>query len=205
MSIRHRGSRVVRGGAVATILAGLALLLALPADAAAQSQGIGLKVNAGLANPGGDLDDDAGDLGLDGGLGFEALLGHAWANGLEIGVGTGISFHDMDPLDDDVDLITVYAEPIYRFGARAARAPHLHPFFGGRIGYARLSHPVDGASRNGLLVGPIGGVEYWFTDEVGVVGTAAFDFFDFGEPSAGGEDVGGNRFGILGGLKVRFN
>lgn len=188
-----------------TLFAGLALALALPGAATAQSQGIGLKVNAGYANPGGDLGDDAGDLGLGGGLGFEATLSNAWASGLEIGLGTGISFHDMGGLDDDADLITVFAEPIYRIGARALRTPHLHPFFGGRIGYARLAHPVDGLSRSGLVVGPIGGLEYWLSDQVGIVGTASFDFFDFGEPEAGGGDIGGNRLAIQGGLKVRFN
>lgn len=198
MIARAFDSKIATGGA--TLVAALALLALLPASAAAQNQGIGLKVNAGFANPGGDLGDE-----LDSGPGFEATLSHAWATGLEIGIGTGISFHDAGLPDDDADLITVYAEPIYRIGASAERAPHLHPFFGGRVGYARLGHPVDGLDRSGFMVGPIGGLEYWLTDEVGLVGTAAFDFFNFGEPEAGGDDIGGNRLGIQGGLKVRFH
>lgn len=197
VSTRGRGGLI----AAATGLA-LALTIATPGSGAAQAQGIGLKVNAGFTNPGGDLGDD---VGLDSGLGFEATLSRAWASGLEIGIGTGISFHDLNAIDDDADLITVYAEPIYRLRARATRAPHLHPFFGGRVGYARLGHPIDDLSRNGFMVGPIGGLEYWLSDEVGIVGTASFDFFDFGENDAGGADVGGNRFGIHGGLKVRFD
>lgn len=195
-----------RAGRAAAVGVGLALLVVPPSTGAAQSQGIGLKVNAGFAAPGGDLGDgDPGDVGLDGGFGFEATVSRAWSSGLEIGVGTGISFHDLSGFDDDADLLTIYAEPIYRIGARADRVPHLHPFFGGRIGYARLDHPLDGASRDGFVAGPIGGLEYWLSDEVGIVGTASFDFFNLGETEAGGDDVGGSRLGIQGGLKVRFD
>lgn len=194
------------GGSILALAGTVAFGLALPATGAAQNLGFGLKVNAGFAIPGGDLGDgDPGDVGLDGGPGFEATVSRAWASGFELGVGTGISFHDVGGVGENADLITVYAEPLYRFGVRADRTPHLHPFFGGRIGYARLSHPVDAASRSGFLAGPVGGVEYWLSDEVGLVGTAAFDFFNFGEPEAGGDDVGGSRFAVQGGLKVRFN
>lgn len=200
---RRRGPRAPLGLA---LMAAVALGLGLPATGAAQNLGYGLKVNAGLASPGGDLGDgDPGDVGLDSGLGFDATVSRAWASGFELGLGTSISFHDVDGIGENADLITVYAEPIYRFGVRAGHVPHLHPFFGGRVGYAHLGHPVDDASRSGFVVGPIGGVEYWLSDEVGLVGTASFDFFNFGETDAGGDDIGGSRFGIQGGLKVRFH
>lgn len=201
--LERRGLRTPLGLA---LMAVVALGLGLPATAGAQSFGYGLKVNAGLASPGGELGDgDPGDVGLDSGLGLDATVSRAWAGGFELGLGTSISFHDVDGLGENADLITVYAEPIYRFGVRAGHVPHLHPFFGGRVGYAHLSHPVGEASRDGFVVGPLGGVEYWLSDEVGLVGTASFDFFNFGESDAGGDDIGGSQFAIQGGLKVRFH
>lgn len=189
-------------------------------------QGIGLKVNAGYNTFGGDL----GDLSVDGeadqdfldeGVGFEAVLSHGWSSGFELGVGAGFGSYDVPgaTADRSGDIITAFVEPLYRFNVGSPDAPHLHPFIGARAGYANLSldedEPFDDIgftddSRGGFMAGGLGGLELWFTNQVGVVGTVAYDYLSFDltddeQVNFDDEDtLAGGRLGFNAGLKVRF-
>lgn len=200
-------------------LLAVGLLAVTPDGARAQAgQGVGLEANAGYYTLGGD-----DFTGIDEGFGFEAVASYGWANGFALGVGAGIGMHDAEvpdgagDVDSDFDLIGVFAQPTYRFNVAAEGTPHVHPFVGARVGYARLSSETEGtgtaeveASANGFSAGGLGGVEIWFTDEVGVTGSVLFDVLSFGDiEEEDGEtqadtDRSGTRLGFRGGLKVRF-
>lgn len=190
------------------IMAGLAvaggLSLAAAAPTTAQTGGrIGLEASAGYHLLGGDDFEPFDDA-----LGFEALGSYAFDSGLELGIGTGITSHDLDgTIANQGDIVTVFADGRYRFGYPAPSAPHLHPFVAARVGWSRMTLEVaaegDDPSASGLLVGGGGGVEYWFTDAVAVVGSGTFDLLDYGS-SDELADFGGNRVVLEGGVKVRF-
>lgn len=190
------------------ILAGLAVVggvsLAAAPPAAAQTEGrIGLEASAGYALLGGDDFDT-----FDNAIGFEALGSYAFDSGLELGVGTGITSHDLDgTIASSADIIGVWADGRYRFGFPAPAAPHLHPFVSARVGWTRLTLQFDDEgddpSASGLFVGAGGGVEYWFTDAVAAVGAGTFDLLDYGS-SDELADFSGSRVVLRGGLKVRF-
>ena len=194
------------------------LLAGTPDGARAQAgQGVGLEANAGYYSLGGD-----DFTGIDEGFGFEAVASYGWASGFSLGIGAGIGMHDAEApdgvgdVDSDFDLIGVFAQPTYRFNVSAQETPHVHPFLGARVGYARISSETEGtgapeveASANGFSAGGLGGVEIWLTDEVGVTGSVLFDVLSFGDTEVDGEtqpdsDSSGTRLGFRGGLKVRF-
>lgn len=180
-------------------LLGTTLLLLSAVDARAQSQGIGLEVNAGYDILTGD-DFDA----FENGLGFEVIGSHAWTSGWELGVGAGFSSHDLDGLDGpSADQINVFGEARYRFGVPAAVPTHTHPFVLGRLGYTRLDVDDD-ASQSGLLAGAGGGVEYWLTDEVGILGAGVLQLLSYGDSDDVPVERDGVEFNLHGGLKVRF-
>lgn len=208
--------------AAGAALSAVATLTLSPAPVSAQpvppvSQGIGLKVTGGLHALTGD---DFGEAGLDLGsaLGAEAVLSTAWASGWELGLGVGIGFNDPQGAEFGAepsgDLVTIFAEPLYRFRPAATRTPHVHPFVGARFGWARLNldggadGDQDDVSANGLQAGALGGIELWVSDDVGLVGSAGFDFLSFGDldgdaiEAADGPD--GGRISLQGGIKVRF-
>lgn len=181
------------------------------------SQGIGLKVTGGLHALTGDDFTDAG-LDMQNAFGAEAVLSAGWTSGWELGLGVGIGFNDPRGAgfgaDASGDLVTIFVEPLYRFRPAAARTPHVHPFLGARIGWARLNldggadGDQDDISANGLQAGPLGGIELWVSDDIGLVGSAAFDFLSFGDLDGDGvqptEGPDGGRFSVQGGIKVRF-
>ncbi len=191
----------------------IAALGLLPGTAAAQafptSEGIGLKVVGGLHALSGD-DFGEAPLDLQNGFGAEAVVSAAFPSGWEVGLGVGIGFHDPEALGTDPsgDVVTVFAEPIYRFRPAVTRIPHVHPFLGARLGWARLnldSGDGEEPAANGLQAGGIGGVELWVSDEVGLVGSASYDFLSFGElDEVLGDGPSGGRLALQGGLKVRF-
>lgn len=189
-------NRILTGFAVA---GGLSLVTVSPSSAQGR---IGLEASAGYHILGGD-DFDA----LDNAIGFEALGSYAFDSGLELGIGTGITSHDFDgAFASSGDIVSVFADGRYRFQYPAPSTPHLHPFIAARIGWTQLSLEVDDGddpSASGFLVGGGGGVEYWFTDAVAVVGAGTFDFLDYGD-SDELPDFSGNRVDLRGGLKVRF-
>lgn len=191
-------NRFLAGLAVA---GGLSLVAAAPSSA--QDGRIGLEASAGYYMLGGD-DFDA----FDNALGFEALGSYAFDSGLELGIGTGITSHDLDgTIANSGDVVSVFADGRYRFAYPAPSAPHLHPFVAARVGWSRMSLDVedegDDPSASGLLAGAGGGVEYWFTEAVAVTGAGMFDLLDYGN-SDELADFGGNRVVLKGGLKVRF-
>lgn len=195
------------------------LLAGTPEAARGQApgQGVGLEVNAGYYTLGGDDFE-----GIDAGPGFEAVASYGWAGGFALGVGAGIGLHDADAPDgagaasSDLDLIGIFAQPVYRFNISARGTPHVHPFVGARIGYARLSSETEDTgtaavevSASGFSAGGLGGVEVWISDEVGLTGSALFDVLSFGDADVDGvtqadTDSSGTRLGFRGGLKVRF-
>lgn len=194
----NRINRILAGFAVAS---GLSLVAAMPSSA--QDGRIGLEASAGYYMLGGDDFDP-----FDNALGFEALGSYAFDSGLELGVGTGITSHDLDgTIANSGDVVSVFADGRYRFAYPASSAPHLHPFVAARVGWSRMSLDVedegDDPSASGLLVGGGGGVEYWFTDAVAVTGAGMFDLLDYGN-SDELADFSGNRVVLKGGLKVRF-
>lgn len=186
-------------------------------DGGAPGEGLGIKANVGYLNFSGDLGGDE-LVGLDDGVGFEGVLSWGWPSGFELGAGVGFGSHDLDedePGDFSGDVTTIFLEPLYRFNVRAAEAPHLHPFLGARAGYASLGFDEDfpavgeDDTKGGFLVGGIGGLELWFSHNVGIVGSLAYDYlsFDVNEDDAiSTEDedtVSGGRLGIRGGVKLR--
>jgi len=191
-------NRILAGLAVA---GGLSFAAALPATA--QPGRLGLEASAGYHILGGDDFD-----GFDNAIGFEALGSYAFDSGLEIGIGVGIASHDLDgTFASSGDIVSVFADGRYRFQYPAASTPHLHPFVAARVGWTSMSLEVadggDDPSASGLLVGAGGGIEYWFTDAVAVVGAGTFDILDYGD-SDELADFSGNRVDLRGGLKVRF-
>lgn len=214
----ERRSVAISAAPIALMSLVAAALLAFSAGAASaqeleRPQGIGLKVTGGLQLPTGT---DFGDEGLDlrGGFGAETVVSHAWAGGLELGLGVGIGFHDPRGLGADAsgELVTVFGEGLYRFRAAMLHTPHLHPFVGARAGWARLSLEAEtnasDPSAGGFLAGGLAGVELWLSNEVGLVASAGFDYLGFGDLDApgvpGADSPAGGRFGLQGGLKVRF-
>lgn len=211
------GSRP-RAGVALSAVAALTLIPALSSAQPAPpiGQGIGLKVTGGLHALTGD---DFGEAGLDMGSAFgaEAVLSTAWASGWELGLGVGIGFNDPQGTgfgtDASGDVVTIFVEPLYRFRPVATRTPHLHPFLGARLGWARLN--LEGAegdqdeiSANGLQAGAVGGIELWVSDDIGLVGSGGFDFLSFDDLDGAGteatEGPDGGRLSVQGGIKVRF-
>lgn len=188
---------------IATLIAvfGLAGWSAHPATAQ-QAGAVGLEVTAGYNLMGGD------DLDvLDNALGFEAIGSYAFPAGLELGVGAGISTHDIPGDDLDANITNVFGEGRYRFGVPASEVPHLHPFLAGRVGWSSLSFDTTGdedASTTGLLIGGGGGLEYWLSDTVGLVGAALLQFLDYGSSDEVPGDRSGREVDLRAGLKVRF-
>lgn len=203
-------------------LATVGLLAAVPLtlqaqDGGAPGEGLGIKANAGYLNFSGDLGGDE-LVGLDDGVGFEGVLSWGWPSGFELGAGVGFGSHDLDedePGDFSADVTTIFLEPLYRFNVQAAEAPHLHPFIGARGGYASLGFDEDFVSvgeddtKGGFLVGGLAGLELWFSDNLGIVGSVAYDYlsFDVNEDDAisveDEDTVSGGRVGIRGGVKLR--
>lgn len=184
------------GRVAAAALAGLALL-ALSGPVHAQSgQGVGLEVTVGYQTLTGDDFD-----GFDDAAAFETVGSYAWTDGWELGIGAGIASHGVDELvgDESVDRTDVFGEGRYRFNVPAGPGPHLHPFLSGRLGYTSLSSDAADDSEGGLLLGGGAGLEYWLSDEVGLVGAANLDYLSYGENEGSGL---GMR--VRGGLKVRF-
>jgi hypothetical protein len=176
------------GRTLAALAAAIATIGSTEARAQATSQGFGLEVTAGAAIPTGD-DFDA----LDPGLAFEAIGSVGWTSGWEFGIGAGFASLG-GPGDENFDLVEVFGEGRYRFGVPAAVVRHAHPFLAGRIGYASLS---NGDSNGGLLVGGGGGLEYWITDEVGLVGAGFYEFLSL-------DELNGGEIKLQAGVKVRF-
>jgi hypothetical protein len=189
-------------GRVATAaLAGFALLVLSGPLHAQSGQGIGLEVTVGYqALTGDDFD------GLDDAAAFETVGSYAWTDGWERGIGAGIASHGVEDAGDvSVDRTDVFGEGRYRFNVPAGPRPHLHPFLSGRLGYTSLSTDVDDDSRGGLLVGGGAGLEYWLSDEVGLVGATNLDYLSYGEvDDVEGTDASGLGLRVRGGLKVRF-
>ena len=192
------------GGALRALLLGFALAalgsLAATRPAVAQNGpmfGLTVAINYGFLG-GEDLDllDDA--------IGFETIGSLAFPSGLELGAGVGISSHDIDPGSADASLTTVFADGRYRFNVPAGEVRHFHPFIGGRLGYASLGADPSGPgidddeSVSGLLFGFGGGLEYWLSESVGLDGGAQLNFLSLEN------DVGGTKFDIRAGVKVRF-
>lgn len=189
------------GRVAAAALAGLALL-ALSGPVHAQSgQGFGLEVTVGYQTLTGDDFD-----GLDDAAAFETVGSYGWTDGWELGIGAGIASHGVDGAGDvSVDRTDVFGEGRYRFNVPAGPRPHLHPFLSGRLGYTSLSADADDDSRGGLLLGGGAGLEYWLSDEVGLVGAANLDYLSYGEVDGiDGTDASGLGMRVRGGLKVRF-
>lgn len=191
--------------AATAALAGLALLgVSSPVDAQA-AQGLGLEVSAGYQTLSGDDFDSFDDA-----IAFETIGSYAWTDGWELGVGAGIASHDVDGVADvSTDRIDVFGEGRYRFDVPGTPQSHVHPFLSGRIGYTTLSTDTDGddVSQSGLLLGGGAGLEYWLSDEVGLMGAATLDYLSYGEPddaALDGADASGLGLRIRGGLKVRF-
>lgn len=193
--------RTHRWIAAATLAVGISPFLA--PDARAQERRFGVEATVGYHLPGGD-DFEA----FDAAIGFEALGSYAFDRGLELGLGAGIASYDLDgAFAESADITSVFGEGRYRFGVPAAETPHLHPFVAGRLGWSRIAvdatGPGDDPSATGLLFGAGGGVEYWFSDLVAVVGAGTIDILNFGD-SDDLPDLGGHRLSIRAGLKVRF-
>lgn len=189
------------GRVAAVALAGFALL-ALSGPVHAQSgQGVGLEVTVGYQTLTGDDFD-----GLDDAAAFETVGSYAWTDGWELGVGAGIASHGVDGAGDvSVDRTDVFGEGRYRFNVPAGPRPHLHPFLSGRLGYTSLSSDAADDSQGGLLLGGGAGLEYWLSDEVGLVGAANLDYLSYGEvEGVDGSDASGLGMRVRGGLKVRF-
>lgn len=190
------------GRVAVAALAGLALL-ALSGPAHAQSgQGVGLEVTVGYQTLTGDDFD-----GFDDAAAFETVGSYAWTDGWELGIGAGIASHGVDELvgDASVDRTDVFGEGRYRFNVPAGPRPHLHPFLSGRLGYTSLSSDAADDSQGGLLLGGGAGLEYWLSDEVGLVGAANLDYLSYGEvDGVEGTDASGLGMRVRGGLKVRF-
>lgn len=187
------------GRVAAAALAGLTLL-ALSGPVHAQSgQGVGLEVTVGYQTLSGD-DFEA----FDDAAAFETIGSYAWTDGWELGIGAGIASHDVDELlgDESVDRTDVFGEGRYRFNVPAGQRSHLHPFLSGRLGYTSLSADAADDSEGGLLLGGGAGLEYWLSDEVGLVGAANLDYLSYGEVE--GIDRSGLGMRVRGGLKVRF-
>ena len=178
-------------------LVGITAILAAPQLLKAQGQGFGLEVNAGYDMMTGE-DFDA----FDNELGFEAIGSYAWVSGWELGIGAGFSDYELNGAAS-VDQLNVFGEGRYRFGTPASLTPHVHPFVQGRIGYTRLDLAND-ASQSGLLVGAGGGVEYWISDEVAVVGDGVVHFLSYGDSDEVPVKRDGAEVSLRGGLKVRF-
>lgn len=191
------------GRAAAAALAGLALLALSGPVHAQSSQGAGLEVTVGYQTLTGDDFDDLGDAAA-----FETIGSYAWTDGWELGIGAGIASHGVDDVGDvSADRVDVFGEGRYRFNVPAGQRPHLHPFLSGRLGYTSLSTDAPGGdvSRGGLLLGGGAGLEYWLSDEVGLLGAANLDYLSYGEPDEiAGEDASGLGLRVRGGLKVRF-
>lgn len=195
--MRNRRMHDRRALVAVAILAGAAIAFS-PADAAAQDDRpvFGLTASIGYGFLGGeDLD------ALDDGLGFEAIGSVAWPRGFELGVGAGISNHDVDPGDVGADLTVLFGEGRYRFGVPAASVPHMHPYVAARVGYANLDADgglLDGDGVSGLLAGLGGGLEYWLSEGVAIDGGGTFNFLNLSD------DVSGTKLDLRAGLKVRF-
>lgn len=187
---------------VETLSLAIAFLALGAAPGSAQSQGLGLEVTAGYnALSGEDFDAFSNDLG------FEVIGSHAWASGWELGIGTGIALHDFETgVDRSADIVNVFGEGRYRFGVPGTVIRHPHPFIVGRLGYSRLSLDLgdEDVSQDGLLAGFGGGVEYWLTNEVGLVGGAMLHLLSYDSEAEIPVERDGAQVSLRGGMKLRF-
>lgn len=184
---------------------GMALLAVAAAGlmtpSAASAQGLGLEVDGGYrALQGEELE------GLEDGYAAHALLSYGWPSGWEMGAGVGISFHDPEATGRDGDITEAVGLLRYRFNVPAGPVQHVHPFLEGRGGLARFhtsSGGADDISQPGVLVGGQGGVEFWLTDAVGLVGAVGLEYLSFsaedGLPERSGWSVRPHA-----GLKIRY-
>lgn len=185
-----------------TLLLATPFLLLAVTPARAQSQGLGLEVTTGYNALSGE---DFGAFSND--LGFEVIGSHAWASGWELGIGTGIALHDFETgVDRSADIVNVFGEARYRFGVPGAVIRHPHPFIVGRLGYSRLSLDLDDgdATQDGLMAGLGGGLEYWLTNEVGLVGGALLHLLSYDSNAEVPVERDGAQVSLRGGLKLRF-
>jgi hypothetical protein len=170
----------------------------------AHAAGFGLEVSAAGSLPGGD-DFEA----LNNAVRFEVIGSLITPSAFEVGVGTGIASHNIDGLagDANAEVLSIFGEGRYGFGAANASIPHLHPFVAGRAGYARMNtqETLQDVDRNGYIIGGGGGLEYWFTDEVAAVGSAMLNYLSFEDaPEIQSESLSGTMTDLRAGLKVRF-
>lgn len=190
------------GGRILLAFVALALMEAATPEPVQAQSSLGLEVTAGYGILNGEDFD-----GLDDAIGFDALGSYAFPTGLELGVGVGFATHEQSgPGDTSAELIDLFGEVRYRFGAPAAETPHLHPFLAGRVGWNRFSLDLTGEdpSASGLMFGAGGGVEYWFTDAVAAVASGFLHLRDYAETDALPAGMGGSEVDIRAGLKVRF-
>lgn len=183
-------ARTLRRSAGGLGVVAMLAFLATPMSAQSLDPGLAVSVNYGF------LGGDDFDL-IDPAIGFEALGSLAWPSGFELGVGVGISSHDVDPGDADADFTSLFGEGRYRFNVPADEVRHLHPFLAGRLGYVSLDFDGD-VDTSGLLFGAGGGAEYWLSEVVALDGGLHLNFLNLDD------DVSGTKVDLRLGAKVRF-
>jgi hypothetical protein len=147
---------------------GLSIVVVLTSSTAAAAQdtpahvGFGLGAAAGYVAFGGEAFDRVHSA-----FGFGAAGRYTWDSNFQVVVGVNYSSHSVDEVDSDLSALLVFADPRYVFPM--VDTERFAPYFGGRVGYVRVSGGEE-ASANGLTLGGVAG--FYFE----IVPQFAFEF-----------------------------
>jgi len=140
--------------------------------------------NFGLTTAGGD---DFG--GVDTGFGGEFTARYLLPTGLSLGLGLGVSSHDVSGFRNDLRFVSLLGEIRYEVDAGP---PALRPFLGARAGYRGwgIDVPINGlsvsASADGGAVGGFAGFEAPIGPALSVEAAVHGGLMRFGDASAAG-------------------
>jgi hypothetical protein len=104
-------------------------------------------------------------------FGFGAAGRYTWDSNLQVVVGVNYSNHGVEETESDLSTLVVFVDPRYVFPM--IDTERFSPYFGGRVGYVRLSTSSGEASANGLTLGGVAG--FYFE----IVPKFAFEFFGY--------------------------
>lgn len=139
-----------------------------------------------------DLEDDF-ETEFDAGFGFFALA--SWHTGpFSLGGGVQRTTHGVEFNDEDLAVLSLFAEPRMRF--TLAASPRLMPYVAARVGYSKLSSEVlvdDGADEftvdvetSGIMFGGGAGLLFALTPNAAIDAGAHFNSTGYGDVEVSG-------------------
>lgn len=192
-------SRLVRASAAAALV--FMMATAVQAQTSATPSGFALGGKLGYYTLSGDDFE-----GVDAGFGFEGNVRYTLLSGFQILGGVHYAIHGMEGLDENMNVLAIFAEPRYVF---AIGSPTISPFVGGRAAWVRESVDIQGvdASASGFAFGGTGGLLFQVAPQVAIETSVLFAAVSFGDieiegESIDGTDTSGTTLALQGGIVI---